>query len=54
MRSHDLILRSRAEHGVSKDGGKVIRLGPSFETRPSDAPQDEVPDIFTLCGRGTR
>jgi hypothetical protein len=38
----DLVLRSRAQHGVSKDGHKLQRLGPSFETPASRAPQDEV------------
>ena len=38
----DLILRSRALRGVSKDGPIRRGLWPSFETRPSDAPQDEV------------
>jgi hypothetical protein len=38
----DLILRSRAQHGVSKDGPKRCGPWPSFETHPSDAPQDEV------------
>jgi hypothetical protein len=28
--------------GVSKDGQGPQRMGPSFETRPADAPQDEV------------
>jgi hypothetical protein len=32
---YDLIQRSRAEHGVSKDGRKTLRLWPSFETRAS-------------------
>jgi hypothetical protein len=35
----DLILRSRAKHGVSKDGNRPQRVEPSFETA---APQDEV------------
>jgi hypothetical protein len=38
----DLVLRSRAKHGVSKDGHKPQCVRPSFETRPADAPQDEV------------
>jgi hypothetical protein len=47
MYSNDLILRSRAQHGVSKDGPTRCGLWPSFETRPSDAPQDEV---RLICG----
>jgi hypothetical protein len=31
-----------AKAGVSKDGPKRCGLWPSFETRPSAAPQDEV------------
>jgi hypothetical protein len=31
--SSDLILRSRAQHGVSKDGHTRRGLSPSFETR---------------------
>jgi hypothetical protein len=38
----NLILRSRAQHGVSKDGLKRRGLWPSFETPASRAPQDEV------------
>ncbi len=38
---HHLILRSRAQHGVSKDGQQHDRLS-SFETRPSAAPQGEA------------
>jgi hypothetical protein len=33
--------------GVSKDGQGPQRMGPSFETRPADAPQDEVSDGLT-------
>jgi len=40
----DLVLRSRAQHGVSKDGGKLRYMGPSFETPAAPAPQDEVSD----------
>ena len=40
----DLILRSRAQHGVSKDGPKRCGLWPSFETLLREAPQDEVVD----------
>jgi hypothetical protein len=53
FRPVDLILRSRAEHGVSKDGRKTLRLWPSFETPAAPAPQDEVVEKFhTLSGRG--
>jgi hypothetical protein len=49
----DLILRSRAKHGVSKDGRKTVRLWPSFETPAAPAPQDEVVEKFhTPSGRG--
>jgi hypothetical protein len=37
----DLMLRSRAEHGVSKHGQERRGLWPSFETALR-APQDEV------------
>ena len=30
---HDLMLRSRAQPGVSKHGLRTLRLIPSFETR---------------------
>jgi hypothetical protein len=33
----DLILRSRAPHGVSKDGHGPQRVWPSFETRAKSA-----------------
>ena len=47
----DLILRSHAKHGVSKDGRKTLRLWPSFETPAAPAPQDEVVEKFhTLSG----
>jgi hypothetical protein len=39
---NDLILRSRAQHGVSKDGPMRSGPWPSFETPASQAPQDEV------------
>jgi hypothetical protein len=53
FRSTDLILRSRAGHGVSKDARKTLRLWPSFETPAAPAPQDEVVEKFhTLSGRG--
>jgi hypothetical protein len=58
MHSRDLILRSRAKRGVSKDGNTAVRLGPSFETPASRAPQDEGPRVTALSndtsGRGTR
>ena len=44
----DLILRSRARHGVSKDGPTRCGQWPSFETPASRAPQDEV----VTLGRG--
>ena len=37
----DLILRSAAVGRVSKDGGKLSALRPSFETLAALAPQDE-------------
>jgi hypothetical protein len=40
--SSDLILRSLAKQGVSKDGPNCCGLWPSFETPTSWAPQDEV------------
>jgi hypothetical protein len=42
MCSNDLILRSRAQRGVTKDGPTRCGLWPSFETPASQAPQDEV------------
>jgi len=39
---HHLILRCRAEHGVSKDRRKTLTLWLSFETPAMPAPQDEV------------
>jgi hypothetical protein len=36
------------EAGVSKDVHRPQRMGPSFETRPSDAAQDEVGKIGRL------
>src|SRR5436190_8761657 len=44
-----LILRSRAQHGVSKDEWRCV---PSFETRPSAAPQDEGSLRGLLAGDG--
>jgi hypothetical protein len=41
--SQDLILRSRARHGVSKDGDARCGLWLSFEARAKKrAPRDEV------------
>src|ERR1700733_10260034 len=46
------------EAGVSKDGHKPQRMGPSFETPASQASQDEVPmdsralSYRKLCNRG--
>src|ERR1700749_1694354 len=34
--------------GVSKDGHGPQCMWPSFETRPSDAPQDEVAEIRSV------
>jgi hypothetical protein len=49
----DLILRSRAKHGVSKDGRKTLRPWLAFETPAAPAPQNEVVEMFhTLSGRG--
>jgi hypothetical protein len=47
QRYEALILRSHAEHGVSKDGCWKERVRrPSFEThRKRDAPQDRVSNI---------
>jgi hypothetical protein len=42
MKADDLILRSGPKGRVSKDGNKHRACGPSFETRASRAPQDEV------------
>ncbi len=42
MRTDNLILRSGPEGRVSKDGNEHNVCGPSFETRASRAPQDEV------------
>ena len=43
----NLVLRSRAKRGVSKDGRRHdTRLGPSFETRARErAPQDEADGV---------
>ena len=41
----NLILRSRAQRGVSKDG-QQHDCNPPFETRPAAAPQGEV---FFAC-----
>jgi hypothetical protein len=38
----DLILRSRAKHGISKDGNRPQRVELSFETAALRPPQDEV------------
>ena len=37
----NLILRSHAKRGVSKDGNEHYACGPSFETLAMLAPQDE-------------
>jgi hypothetical protein len=45
------MLRSRAQRGVSKHGNTDRRCCPSFETRPSGAPQDEVIVLHGLPSR---
>ena len=50
--STDLILRSRAKHGVSKDGcWHDLACGRSSRRAQGRAPQDEVDDINTAGGR---
>jgi hypothetical protein len=44
----DLVLRSHAQHGVSKDDHGPQRVGPSFET--ALRPQDDVGKNYAGCG----